>query len=87
MKLFAHAVTELPQSIGIETLGGITTVLIPRGTPVPVSRSEIFSTATDNQASIEVHLILGDHMRAADNRSICKAQVVDIPPAPIWAQK
>jgi len=82
MKLFADGSTELPSSIGIETLGGTNTVLITRGTPLPISRSEMFSTSTDNQTSIEVHLLYGDHMRAADNRSLGKAQIVGIPPAP-----
>ena len=82
MRLFDHGAKELPSSLGIETLGGMNTVLIARGSPLPASRSEIFSTATDNQSSIETHILYGDHMRAGDNRSVCKVQIVEIPPAP-----
>ena len=54
----------MPVSLGIETLGGVSTVLIPRGTPLPTTRRETFSTATDNQASVEVHAVVGDSTMA-----------------------
>src|SRR6185369_17590324 len=56
-----------PLSLGIETLGGVTTVLIPRNTTIPTRKSEIFSTATDNQTNVEVHVLQGERQMARDN--------------------
>src|SRR5574339_333632 len=71
-----------PLSLGIETLGGVTTVLIPRNTTIPTKRSEIFSTASDNQTQVEIHVLQGERKMAGDNRTIGKFQLTGIPPAP-----
>src|SRR5512135_59114 len=71
-----------PLSLGIETLGGVTTVLIPRNTTIPTKRSEIFSTADDNQTTVEIHVLQGERELARDNRTIGKFQLTGIPPAP-----
>ena len=71
-----------PLSLGIETLGGVTTVLIPRNTTIPTKRSEIFSTADDNQTTVEIHVLQGEREMALDNRTIGKFQLTGIPPAP-----
>jgi molecular chaperone DnaK len=71
-----------PLSLGIETLGGITTVLIPRNTTIPTKRSETFSTADDNQTTVEIHVLQGEREMARDNRTIGKFQLTGIPPAP-----
>src|SRR5437667_5528787 len=71
-----------PLSLGIETLGGVTTVLIPRNTTLPTRKSEIFSTAEDNQTTVEIHMLQGERQMAADNRTIGKFQLTGIPPAP-----
>src|SRR5947207_4521551 len=71
-----------PLSLGIETLGGVTTVLIPRNTTIPTKKSEIFTTAADNQTSVEVHVLQGERQMARDNRTIGKFQLTGIPPAP-----
>jgi molecular chaperone DnaK len=71
-----------PLSLGIETLGGVTTVLIPRNTTIPTKRSEVFSTADDNQTTVEIHVLQGERDLAADNRTIGKFQLTGIPPAP-----
>jgi molecular chaperone DnaK len=71
-----------PLSLGIETLGGVMTVLIPRNTTIPTRKSEIFSTATDNQTSVEVHVLQGERPLARDNRTLGRFQLVGIPPAP-----
>jgi len=71
-----------PLSLGIETLGGVTTVLIPRNTTIPTKRSEIFSTADDNQTTVEIHVLQGERDMAVDNRTIGKFQLTGIPPAP-----
>ena len=71
-----------PLSLGIETLGGVMTTLIPRNTTVPTKKSEIFSTATDNQTSVEVHVLQGERPLARDNRTLGRFQLVGIPPAP-----
>jgi len=71
-----------PLSLGIETLGGVTTVLIPRNTTIPTKRSEVFSTADDNQTTVEIHVLQGEREMAADNRTIGKFQLTGIPPAP-----
>ena len=71
-----------PLSLGIETLGGVTTVLIPRNTTIPTKRSEVFSTADDNQTTVEIHVLQGEREMALDNRTIGKFQLTGIPPAP-----
>jgi molecular chaperone DnaK len=70
-----------PLSLGIETLGGVTTVLIPRNTTIPTRKSEIFSTADDNQTQVEIHVLQGEREMARDNRTIGKFQLTGIPPA------
>ena len=71
-----------PLSLGIETLGGVTTVLIQRNTTIPTRKSEIFSTADDNQTQVEIHVLQGERELARDNRTIGKFQLTGIPPAP-----
>ena len=71
-----------PLSLGIETLGGVFTKLIERNTTIPVKKSEIFSTAADNQPSVEVHVLQGEREMAAGNRALGKFHLVGIPPAP-----
>ena len=71
-----------PLSLGIETLGGVMTTLIPRNTTIPTRKSEIFSTATDNQTSVEVHVLQGERPLARDNRTLGRFQLVGLPPAP-----
>jgi len=71
-----------PLSLGIETLGGVTTVLIPRNTTIPTKKSEVFSTAEDNQTTVEIHVLQGERQMAIDNRTIGKFQLTGIPPAP-----
>jgi molecular chaperone DnaK len=71
-----------PLSLGIETLGGVNTILIPRNTTIPTRKSEIFSTASDNQTSVEVHVLQGERPLAGDNRTLGKFHLVGIPPAP-----
>jgi molecular chaperone DnaK len=72
----------LPLSISIETLGGVSTVIIPRGTTLPARKQEMFSTASDNQASVEVHVLQGERKMARDNRSLARFHLDGIPPAP-----
>jgi len=72
----------IPLSLGIETLGGVTTVLIARNTTIPTKKSEVFSTAEDNQTTVEIHVLQGERQMAADNRTIGKFQLTGIPPAP-----
>jgi molecular chaperone DnaK len=71
-----------PLSLGIETLGGVMTTLIPRNTTIPTRKSETFSTATDNQPNVEVHVLQGERPLARDNRTLGKFQLVGLPPAP-----
>ena len=71
-----------PLSLGIETLGGVRTTLIERNTTIPTKKSEIFSTAADNQTSVEVHVLQGERAMARDNRTLGKFQLVGLPPAP-----
>jgi molecular chaperone DnaK len=71
-----------PLSLGIETLGGVSTKLIERNTTIPTRKSEIFSTASDNQTSVEVHVLQGERPMAADNRTLGKFHLIGIPPAP-----
>ena len=71
-----------PLSLGIETLGGVMTVLIPRNTTIPTKKAETFSTADDNQTTVEIHVLQGERELARDNRTIGKFQLTGIPPAP-----
>src|SRR5215467_2101204 len=71
-----------PLSLGIETMGGVMTTLIPRNTTIPTRKSEIFSTAADNQTSVEVHVLQGERSMARDNRTLGKFHLVGLPPAP-----
>jgi molecular chaperone DnaK len=71
-----------PLSLGIETLGGVMTALISRNTTIPTRKSEIFSTATDNQTSVEVHVLQGERQFARDNRTLGRFHLVGLPPAP-----
>ncbi|MBU0581484.1 MAG: Hsp70 family protein, partial [Candidatus Margulisbacteria bacterium] len=71
-----------PLSLGLETLGGVMTQLITRNTTIPTSKSEVFSTAADGQTSVEVHVLQGERPMAADNRTLGKFHLTDIPPAP-----
>ena len=71
-----------PLSLGIETLGGVLTRLIERNTTIPTRKSEIFSTASDNQPGVEIHVLQGERQFARDNKSLGKFQLTDIPPAP-----
>ena len=71
-----------PLSLGIETLGGVMTTLIPRNTTIPTRKSEIFSTAADNQTSVEVHVVQGERPLARDNRTLGRFHLIGLPPAP-----
>ena len=71
-----------PLSLGIETLGGICTVLIPRNTTIPTSKSQVFSTAADNQPAVDIHILQGERQMAADNKTLGNFQLTNIPPAP-----
>jgi molecular chaperone DnaK len=71
-----------PLSLGIETLGGVMTTLIPRNTTIPTRKSEMFSTATDNQTSVDVHVLQGERPMARDNRTLGRFQLTGMPPAP-----
>jgi molecular chaperone DnaK len=71
-----------PLSLGIETLGGVTTVLISRNTTIPTKKSETFSTAEDNQTTVEIHVLQGERQMALDNRTIGRFQLTGMPPAP-----
>jgi molecular chaperone DnaK len=71
-----------PLSLGIETLGGVMTTLITRNTTIPTKKSEIFSTAADNQTSVEIHVLQGERQIATDNRTLGRFHLVGLPPAP-----
>ena len=71
-----------PLSLGLETLGGVMTTLIQRNTPIPTSKTEIFSTAADNQPGVDIHVLQGERSMAADNKTLGRFQLNNIPPAP-----
>ena len=71
-----------PLSLGIETLGGVCTVLIPRNTTIPTSKSQVFSTAADNQPAVDIHILQGERPMAADNKTLGRFQLTGIPAAP-----
>ncbi len=71
-----------PLTLGIETLGGVTTAMIPANTTIPTKKTEIFSTASDNQTSVEIHVLQGDRSMARDNRSLGRFHLDGIPPSP-----
>ncbi len=72
----------IPLSLGIETMGGVVSKLIERNTTIPTSRSQIYSTATDNQTSVEIHIVQGERAMASDNKSLGRFVLDGIPPAP-----
>ena len=71
-----------PLSLGLETLGGVMTTLIPRNTTIPTSKTEVFSTAADNQPAVDIHILQGERSMAADNKTLGRFQLGNIPPAP-----
>ncbi|MDK6862583.1 molecular chaperone DnaK [Nosocomiicoccus ampullae] len=71
-----------PLSLGIETMGGVNTILIERNTTIPTSKSQVFSTAADNQPAVDIHVLQGEREMAADNKTLGRFQLTDIPAAP-----
>ena len=71
-----------PLSLGLETVGGLMKVLIPRNTSIPVRQSDVFSTSASNQSSVEIHIWQGERQMASDNKSLGKFRLSGIPPAP-----
>src|SRR5664279_1241161 len=72
----------IPLSLGIETLGGVGTKLIERNTTIPASKSQVFSTAADNQTSVEIHIVQGERPMASDNKSLGRFILDGVPPSP-----
>ena len=72
----------MPLSLGIETLGGVTTKLIERNTTIPVKKSQVFSTAADNQTQVDIHILQGEREFAKDNKTMGRFELTGIPPAP-----
>ena len=72
----------IPLSLGIETMGGIATKLIEKNTTIPTSRSQIFSTAADNQTSVEINIVQGERSMAKDNKSLGRFMLDGVPPSP-----
>jgi len=71
-----------PLSLGLETYGGVMTTLIPRNTPIPYKKCEVFTTASDNQTEVEIHVLQGERPMAKDNKSLGRFTLTGIPPAP-----
>src|SRR5699024_12478545 len=71
-----------PLSLGIETMGGVFTKLIERNTTIPTSHAQVFSTAADKQTAVVIHVLQGEREMAADNKTLGRLQLSDIPPAP-----
>ena len=71
-----------PLSVGLETIGGVMTVIIPRNTPIPVRRSDVFSTSAANQSTVDIHVLQGERQMGSDNKSLGRFRLAGIPPAP-----
>jgi molecular chaperone DnaK len=71
-----------PLSLGIETLGGVMTTLIERNSAIPTKKSQVFSTAADNQPAVDIHVLQGERKMSSDNKSLGRFELIGIPPAP-----
>src|SRR5881396_2383648 len=71
-----------PLSLGVETLGGVMTTMIPRNTTIPTSKKEVYSTAADSQSEVTIHVLQGERQMAVDNRTLGRFNLAGIPPAP-----